>query len=74
MMDVGAHAKVNDEGSNKRHRGRPDNIDHFHDEEGPKHFIWVIFHPNMGSCTISKEFVPWFRKIPSNITLVTNTG
>jgi hypothetical protein len=51
----------------------PANIDHFHNKEGPEHFIRVIFQPTMGTFPIPKDFVPWFGKIPSMITLVTNT-
>jgi hypothetical protein len=42
-MDLGAPAGVIGEGSNKRPRGSPANVGHFHDEECPEHLVQVIF-------------------------------
>jgi hypothetical protein len=73
-MEIGANAEVPGDGSRKSPRGRMDNDDHWHDEDGQEKFIWIIFETTIGTCEICKAFVPWFRKIASTISLITNTG
>ena len=74
QIDLGAPAEVPGEGSAKRRRGRPANVGHFHDEDGPQHFLRIIFKPTLGQLNIPDKFIGWFGPIPSNIVVLTNTG
>jgi hypothetical protein len=70
---LGSPAEVPGEGPTKKHRGRPAKIGHFQDEQGPNHFLKIIFKPTFVRLIIPKAFVKWFRDIPSNIIVTTNT-
>ncbi|KAK1614934.1 hypothetical protein QYE76_020451 [Lolium multiflorum] len=70
---LGSPTEVPDEGSAKKHRGRPTNVGHFHEDVGPNHFLCIIFKPTFGWLMIHQDFVKWFGEIPSNIIITTNT-
>jgi hypothetical protein len=71
---LGSPAEVPGEGPAKKRRGRPAKVGHFHDEQGPDHFLKIIFKPTFGRLIIPKAFVKWFGDIPDNIIITTNTG
>ncbi|XP_051229928.1 B3 domain-containing protein At1g49475-like [Lolium perenne] len=71
---LGSPAEVPGEGTVKKRRGRPAKVGHFHDEQGPDHFLKIIFKPTFSRLIIPKAFVKWFGDIPDNIIVTTNTG
>jgi hypothetical protein len=71
---LGSPAEVPGKGPTKKHRGRPSNVGHFHEDVGPDHLLRIIFKPTLGWIMIPQVFVKWFGEIPSNIIVTTNTG
>ncbi|XP_071683530.1 B3 domain-containing protein At1g49475-like [Lolium perenne] len=71
---LGSPTEVPSEGPTKKRRGRPSNVGHFHEDVGLDHFLRIIFKPTFIRLMIPQDFVKWFREIPSNIIVTTNTG
>nr|XP_051229182.1 B3 domain-containing protein At4g01580-like [Lolium perenne] len=71
---LGSPAEVLGEGPAKKRCGRPARVGHLHEEAGPDHFLKIILKPTVGRLMIPTAFVKWFRVIPSNIIVTTNTG
>jgi hypothetical protein len=74
QINLGAPAEVSCEDSAKRHRGRPANVGHFRDEDGPTHFLRIVFKLTLGQLPIPSNFIYWFGPILSNIVVLSNTG
>jgi hypothetical protein len=72
-MDIGTLADVAGKWLTKSPGGRPANIGHFHDDEGPAHFLELIFQPVMTCEQFLRYLVSWSGMIHSKINLVTNT-
>ncbi|KAK1605324.1 hypothetical protein QYE76_028997 [Lolium multiflorum] len=73
QIQLGATTEVPGKGSSKNHRGRMATVVHFHDNLEPEHYP-RIFKPTFRQLAIPSKFVKWFRPIPSNIIVRSNTG
>ncbi|KAM0853325.1 hypothetical protein ACQ4PT_051164 [Festuca glaucescens] len=69
---LGSPAETTDEGPSKKRRAA--NVGHFQDEVGSDQFMRIVFRPTFGRLLIPQDFVKWFREIPSNIIIRSNTG
>ncbi|KQJ85421.1 hypothetical protein BRADI_5g26944v3 [Brachypodium distachyon] len=61
---LGVLVEVAEEGSNRRERGRPTNIGHFHDEVSPTHFCKVLIATELGLLPLLDAFMPYLGPGP----------
>lgn len=73
-MQLGVPVEVEGEGSNKRARGRPANVGHFHKDCGPNHFIKVLFASGLGKLQIPDGFREYLGSLPRKMIVRTYTG
>jgi hypothetical protein len=69
---LGSPTESPDEGPSTKRKAA--NVGHFQDEVGSDQILHIIFRPTFSRLPIPQAFVRWFREIPSNIIVKTNTG
>jgi hypothetical protein len=63
-----------EEGSSKKHIGRPPLVGHFHDDISPTHFCKILMAPGIGVLPLPDGFRPYLSPVPGKMIIKITTG
>jgi hypothetical protein len=75
MMHLGVSVEVaGEEGLDKRPRGRPLTVGHFHEDVSPTHLCKVLMPPGIEVLPLPESFRPYLGPVPGQMIMKTTTG